>query len=124
MRRAGNEPFHNDGQPLNDTVLDFWRWAASDLVSNTMRGVVAEYLVANALDLARTVRQEWQAFDVETSQGTKIEVKSAAYLQAWYHAKLSVIRFGIQPTLAWDAATGIYATERKRQADLRASASK
>ncbi len=83
-----------------------------------MRGILAEYLVANALELPQTVRSEWQAFDLETPQGVKIEVKSAAYLQAWHHAKLSVIRFGIQPTQAWDAITGIYATERKRQADL------
>ena len=29
-------------------LLSFWKWAASDLVDNTWRGVPAEYLVAKA----------------------------------------------------------------------------
>jgi hypothetical protein len=31
------------------TVLDYWRWAFSDLRDNTQRGVLAEFLVALAL---------------------------------------------------------------------------
>jgi hypothetical protein len=30
-------------------LLDLWQWAYSDLVSNDIRGVVAEYLVGSAL---------------------------------------------------------------------------
>ena len=28
------------------TILDYWRWADSDLVANSSRGVLAEFLVA------------------------------------------------------------------------------
>jgi hypothetical protein len=49
---------------------------ASDLVSNSTRGVLAEFIVARALGLDTGVRTEWQAFDLETASGKKIEVKS------------------------------------------------
>ena len=36
------------------TVLDFWKWAYSDLLDNAQRGILAEYLVANALKFCKT----------------------------------------------------------------------
>lgn len=48
----------------------------------------------------------------------KIEVKSASYLQSWFHKKFSVISFNVSPTRVWDADTNTIATELKRQADL------
>ncbi len=80
MPKTGSEPFRNGDVLLSQTLLGFWRWAASDLVSNTLRGILAEYIVACALDLPQEVRVEWDAFDLKTAQGLKIEVKSAAYL--------------------------------------------
>lgn len=96
-RKIGSEPFHT-GEPLGPTVLDFWRWSASDLVSNAMRGIVAEFLVATALGLTESVRVEWDPFDLLSKSGLKIEVKSCAYLQTWGHRKLSAIKFDIRPT--------------------------
>ena len=40
--KSGSEPFLMSGQPLTANLLDFWRWSASDLVSNATRGVLAE----------------------------------------------------------------------------------
>jgi hypothetical protein len=40
----GSEPFTRRGLPTGHTVLDFWRWSASELMGNTMRGLVAEFL--------------------------------------------------------------------------------
>jgi hypothetical protein len=39
------------------TVLDFWRWAFGDLCHNNLRGIFAEWLVAQLLgiDLPRPV---------------------------------------------------------------------
>ena len=116
--KSGAEPLHNGGQPLGATLLDFWRWSASDLVSNATRGILAEYIVAHALGLAAGVRAEWDAYDLVTETGLRVEVKSAAYLQSWFHKMLSAIGFGIRPTLAWSADTNELATERKRQADV------
>ena len=51
------------------TVLDFWRWAFSDLRDNTRRGVLAEFIVALALGQTGTRRKGWDNFDVLTSTG-------------------------------------------------------
>jgi len=48
VRRSGNEQFHSGKKSLPFNVLDFWRWSASDLISNTTRGILAEYIVARA----------------------------------------------------------------------------
>jgi hypothetical protein len=57
---AGTEPFHVDGRSAGFDVLDFWRWSTSDLVVNTTRGFVAEYIVAKALGLpTNEARTEW-----------------------------------------------------------------
>lgn len=117
-RKTGDETFHASGQPLDFDLLDFWQWSASDLVSNALRGVLAEYLVGRALSVVDGVRQEWDAYDLQTKTGKKIEVKSAAYLQSWAQSQLSPISFGIAPTLGWDASTNEYSAERKRQADI------
>jgi hypothetical protein len=118
IRKTGEEPFRDGGVLLNRTLLDFWRWSASDLVGNALRGVLAEYIVACALDLPQAVRVEWDAFDLKTPNGLSIEVKSAAYLQSWDQKALSKITFGIQPTRAWEAATNDYTGHLRRQADV------
>src|SRR5207248_1997953 len=77
-----------------------------------------EYIVAQALGVAQGIRAEWESFDLKTPAGVKIEVKSAAYLQTWYHKKLSTISFAIRPTQDWDASTGEYSSDFKRRADI------
>jgi hypothetical protein len=61
---------------------------------------------------------EWNAYDVLTKTGLKIEVKSAAFVQNWHQKAPSKIRFGIHPTKGWDASTNIFSPEIKRQADV------
>ena len=117
-RLDGGEGFHAGSSNLGFTVKDFWRWAASDLVNNALRGMLAEFLVARALGQAEGVRVEWDAYDCLTAEGRKVEVKSAAYIQSWAQARPSTIRFGIQKTRAWEAATNDYSGELKRQADV------
>jgi len=46
--KMGNEPFHADRNNLPQTLLDYWRWAGSDLVSNAQRGILGEFLVGSA----------------------------------------------------------------------------
>ena len=111
------ESFSQSGSPLSTSVKDFWRWSCSDLMSNATRGILAEYIVACDLGVATGVRAEWDAFDLTTRSDIKGEVKSSAYLQPGYQRTYSAISFSIAPTLAWDAQTGDYATEKKRQGD-------
>ena len=117
VRKTGKKPFR--GVPGGVTLHDFWEWAYSDLVTNTNRGVLAEYLVAHALGADQDVRQTWRPYDIETPGGVKVEVKSAAYLQAWGQPKgLSRISFGVAPTHAEDPDTALFAKEAKRQAEV------
>ena len=68
--------------------------------------------------MAEKVRIGWQAYDLKTTSGAIVEVKSAAYLQSWAQAKLSSINFTIAPTLAWDGMTGKFDQTSRRQSDV------
>jgi hypothetical protein len=117
-KKMGDETLHFNSRPLPQTILDFWRWSTSDLVSNATRGILAEYIVGSALGLADAIRAERDAFDLVTPAELKIEVKSASYLQSWFHKKPSLIRFAIRPTRAPDTVTNLLSSESKRQADV------
>ncbi len=118
-RRKGDESFHNGDSALDFDVLSFWQWSASDLVSNVTRGVLAEHLVAQALGVASgSVREEWAAYDLERKDGTRIEVKSAAFIQSWGQKDLSRINFSVPKTHAWDKEMNRQSHEVKRQADV------
>ena len=79
----GNEPFTLHGSDTSIMLQDFWRWAYSDLLNNTNRGVLAEFLVHSALEAKDVARADWLPFDLTSPSGLRIEVKSSAYLQAW-----------------------------------------
>jgi hypothetical protein len=116
--RAAADTFLLRGQPLAFSIGQFWQWAASDLINNTLRGVVAEFIVSQALNCGASCRDPWMPWDLKTRTGTRIEVKSASLRQSWYQAKPSAIRFSIAETFAWSAETNRCAAERKRQADI------
>ncbi|KAF5432109.1 hypothetical protein C5S39_04360 [Candidatus Methanophagaceae archaeon] len=118
VRKAGTERFHKDGTNLNCSLVEFWQWSASDLVSNALRGILAEYIVAHALDLADAVRFEWDAYDLLLPNGIKIEVKSAAYIQSWYQKGYSKISFAIRKTSEWNEETNRQSRAMKRHADI------
>jgi len=115
-RKSGSEVFHRGGQPIGCKILDFWSWAYSDYLGNTERGALAEFIVAADLGRTNQVRQGWNPFDIETSDGVKIEVKQSAYLQAWNQKKHSKIIFSIRPTHAWNFQTDVMEKDVRRQA--------
>jgi len=118
-RKTGSEPFRRDSMSLGFTLLDFWRWSASDLVNNTERGVLAEFLVATAIGApVNQVREGWAPFDLKTAEGITVEVKSAAYLQSWQQEKPSTIRFIVPKRLGWDGETGKSEREPRRHANV------
>lgn len=118
-RRTGAECFSQGSVELPLTLQDFWCWSTSDLLNNTTRGVLAEFLVATALQVSTSgVRDPWAAYDLETSDGIRIEVKSSAYLQAWAQKRPSTIVFNVPKTRAWSADTNELAKERVRQAHV------
>ena len=117
-RLTGTEPVGPWPAGKKHSLLEFWQWACSDVLNNTLRGLLAEWLVGTALGVTDGWRTEWAAEDLRTRDGTTIEVKSAAYVQAWAQKKASSIRFGIAPTTKWDGATGTYGQRPERSAQV------
>lgn len=117
--KSGNEKLYLNNEPLDFSLLDFWRWSFSDILSNTTRGIFAEFIVASALSIDITkVRNEWDAFDLKTNDDIKIEVKTSAYLQSWQQLKYSDIRFSTNPAKAWDNEINKRSDISARSADV------
>ncbi len=95
------------------TMLDFWRWAFSDLRANSLRGVLAEWIVAKLLGINPIdppVRDPWGEFDLRTPEGVAIEVKASAYLQSWMELGTSKIVFGGLKGQTWSPQAGYSGT--------------
>lgn len=114
----GDEPFCTENGDTFASLVDYWRWAHSDLVSNVERGHLAEYLVACALGVQQRGRMEWDTYDLLSPEGISVEVKSSGYLQSWGQDRLSSITFRIPPTHAWDPNANGYEREMRRQAEV------
>jgi hypothetical protein len=115
--RGGN-PFIMKGEPSEYMLLDFWSWAFSDVLTNTIRGMVAEFIIATALRLdIKEPRDGWSKFDLQY-KNYGIEVKSASYHQRWYQENLSTISFNIPKRRGWDVNTNKLDTVSRRQADI------
>ena len=117
---APNEGFIgvSTGLLTTSTVGDFWQWAYSDVVDNTSRGVLAEYIVAKAIEADAPTRTPWDAYDLLTPSGIKVQVKSSSYLQAWYQERPSNISFGIRKTLKWLPESNELAGPSRRYSDV------
>src|SRR5688572_14217882 len=90
--KTGAESITHNEIETNYTLLDFWRWSVSDILSNATRGRFAEFIVGTVLNInPLNLRDEWDAFDLITNSGIKIEVKSAAYIQSWNQKQFSKI---------------------------------
>ena len=116
-RLSGNEAII-DGDTKVSELLAFWQWAYSELAGNTERGVLAEYMIACALGIENEPRISWNRYDLVSSKGVTIEVKSSGYLQTWEQDKLSDIQFGIPETFGWDSITNEYTKDKMRQAKV------
>ncbi|MDD7289093.1 MAG: hypothetical protein PUH00_05160 [Clostridiales bacterium] len=114
QRKTGQERFLG----MDHSLLEYWVWAHSDIASNAERGKLAEYIVSCALHAPSPCRTEWDAVDVISADGIKVEVKSSAFLQTWKQHKLSTIQFDIAPKKAWDAETNLYSKTKCRSADV------
>lgn len=99
-------------------VIDFWRWSSSDLRDNVSRGVLAEWLVGLALGCVDGVRSAWSNHDLVMADGTSVEVKSAAYLQAWATDRHSTITFRGLLARTWDEQTNLHDPEPSYRADV------
>lgn len=120
-RLQGDEKLHGPGLELRCAdVLGFWRWAFGDLCHNNLRGVFAEWLVAQVLgiDLPDS-RDPWAAHDLTWRDGLTIEVKCCAAFQAWHQTRQtpSRLEWSIPKTRTWSALEG-YAETPSHNANL------
>ena len=100
---TGDETFRYQlSTPPTAKIRDFWSWYCSDLLSNTTRGALAEFIVSMALNINHIYsRDTWAEYDLITPDGIRIEVKCSAYLQSWeQNGKLSKIIFDCSPSYA------------------------
>lgn len=117
--KNGNEKFMIENQNLNFSLLDFWRWSVSDILSNATRGILAEFIVAKALDVdVSNVRDQWDAYDLVTPENIRVEVKSSAYLQSWEQLDFSKISFSISTAIPWNRSIDKRSDTAIRPADV------
>jgi len=112
-----SERFKFNNESLEISIVDFWKWNQSDLIENRNRGILAEFIVKSALNIDTITRLEWDAYDLESADNCKIEIKSAAYIQAWDQDKLSTIKFDIAPKKQLQEDNS-YTDEKVRTADI------
>lgn len=116
---AGSDRFiGSDGSNTGLSVTDFWTWAFSDLRDNSLRGILAEFLVGTALGATATRRKAWDNYDLLTPDGVRVEVKASGYLQAWPQARHSQLTFGRVAARTWDESTNTYSAEAEVRADV------
>lgn len=119
----GSEHFSINGHEISLTIKDFWIWAYSDLTNNIRRSVLAEYIVATALEIihinSESSRTMWRPYDLLTKDGLRVEVKSAASVQSWDAKHPEFISFRIAPARLPDE-TGDYKrfAPKQRNSDL------
>lgn len=127
---SGNENLINDGQYLPYSVLDFWQWAYSNLIHNVSRGTFAEFIVKSALEQNNIPgncenKTGFEPYDLDgpiipfLNRASRIEVKSAAFVQQWDIKHPDRTSFGIAPAKLPDE-TGDYPqfAEKQRNNDL------
>jgi len=87
-RLTGHERLYGStAAPGDAMVLDFWRWAFSDLCADHVRDVFAEWMVAKLLGIPLAVRDDRNEYDFVAPNGVRIEVKASAFLQGWPQSK-------------------------------------
>jgi hypothetical protein len=117
--KSGDEHLQFDKTNIGYTLLDFWRWSVSDILSNASRGRFAEFIVGTAIDLKiENLRNEWDAFDLKTKDGIKIEIKSASFIQSWRQKNYSTISFSIKEATHMDNIVSMKRSEAKRHSDI------
>ena len=118
-RLTGSAQFTTDN--LNSatfTIEDFWSWAYSDLKTNASRGVLAEFLVAQAMGISTGVKSGWEPYDLELPTGCKVEVKTSGHLQSWATKELSEIKYSGLKAKLFNNVTDKYSETPTFNADV------
>lgn len=86
MHQSTDHFFVNGRTIDNLTLADCWTWAYSDLTDSMSRSVLAEFIIATALDVAgkafRKPPQIRRPYNFLSKHGYRIAVDSASYTQS------------------------------------------
>lgn len=118
-RKNGDEKFVCENETLPYNLQDLWCWCSSDLLTHSMRGILAEFITATALNVEiNEPRDPWSSYDLVTPEGVKVEVKSGSYIQYWNQKKLTRIVFSIRKTNRFDNQGYLVNEPARRRADV------
>jgi hypothetical protein len=115
-----DDSFSFDGNKLTFSVADCLNYTFGDLINNTNRGAVAEFIVAKALGINTDIpRKDWLDYDLNYN-GVKIEVKASGYIQSWNEDNdfISNIKYSIKPSKDYDDDHRMFSGDRRRKSDL------
>ena len=113
---TGDEHFTFYGMPINKLFSDFVMWYSSDLLDISIRGPLAEFIVAQELEIDFTeARSDNQGFDLRY-KGNCLEIKSSAYLQSWEQTRPSNISFSIKKAIEKE---GWFYADDERSPDIK-----
>jgi hypothetical protein len=83
------------------------------LITNVLRGQVAEAIVHSALEPDWTwCAADYASWDLQRSDGLRAEVKQSAALQSWHDGRISRASFDIAPRNSWIDGQGWINPER------------
>lgn len=111
-KRFGPEAFSDGDTSLSYSMNDFWSWSYSNIMFNTIRGDLGEFIIYKALEgeLSNkhySLRRDGDVCDFQIDD-ICIEVKTASYIQAWEQndKPYSDINFDIARREDYDFNTG------------------
>lgn len=92
---TGNEKFKLSGRETTINVSDFWSYSFSNLMDK--EDEIAEFLVAQALELKEPSNKlYWTLYDI-LYRNTRIEVKQTSYYHGWTKDRSKKLAFDIAP---------------------------
>ena len=115
-----NTQFISSGSAVGFGAVDFWEWHCENCLDGSIRGSLAEFLIAKALGLEQT-RNSWAAYDIDY-HGYHIEVKSTSLFTSKHRKSVrdyvgnQRLVFSIEPKHVH--ISGSEWTSRKRNCDL------
>jgi hypothetical protein len=83
LNEANDRVLGSNAALTDASLLEFWRWAFSDLCDDDVKGIFAEWLVIKLLNIPHLRRISWANSDMMTVEDVRIEVKSSAFWQSW-----------------------------------------
>ena len=71
--KSGEEKFRFNEGNIDFKLNEFWKWNQSNLLENRTRGILAEFIVKQALNIDNEIRIEWDSYDLITKEGSKLK---------------------------------------------------